>query len=300
MPLVSRRDFLGVSAAAGILAWQSRATAQASLPPICCFSKHLQFIKDYTSLAETAKALGLDGLDLTVRGGGHVLPENVETDLRKAVDAAQSAGISVPMITTNLQNGEDISAEPIMEAASKAGVHFLRVGGREKYVSDRPIPDQLDGQIEAFRALAHLAEAHGVVCGYHNHSGRDNVGAPLWDVQRMIHEIDKASFGSNFDIGHATVEGGLGGWYINARTMASHIRMTAIKDFVWENGKVRWVPLGQGQVQLVDYFRVLKVNNFSGPISIHFEYDTSSDDALLNDIESAVQTTRDALIEAGY
>src|SRR5690606_4479115 len=121
----------------------------------------------------------------------------------------------------------------------------------------------------------------------------------LWDLHTMITAIDSPAFGSNLDIGHATVEGGLGGWRINSRLLAPYIKMTAIKDFVWHEGKVKWVPLGQGQANLVEYFQILQANAFAGPISIHFEYDTESNDALLADIEAAVKATRTAMAEAG-
>ncbi len=118
---LTRRDFLAASLAAGV-AITSRSAAWAAegqRPPVCVFSKHLQFITDYGDLARTAKDLGLDGLDLTVRTGGHVLPENAATDLPRAVEAIRAEGLDVPMITTGLDDGTDADARPILEAASK-------------------------------------------------------------------------------------------------------------------------------------------------------------------------------------
>ena len=43
------------------------------------FSKHLEHLS-YEELADTIAGIGLDGVDLTVRSPGHVLPENVKTD----------------------------------------------------------------------------------------------------------------------------------------------------------------------------------------------------------------------------
>ena len=54
------------------------------------FTKHVQEFP----VAETAKrvkALGFDGLDLTVRPGGHVVPERVGVELAAAVAAAREA-----------------------------------------------------------------------------------------------------------------------------------------------------------------------------------------------------------------
>ncbi len=41
---------------------------------------------------------GFEGIDLTVRSNGYVLPENVEKDLPLAVKIAEKNGLSIPMI----------------------------------------------------------------------------------------------------------------------------------------------------------------------------------------------------------
>src|SRR5258705_11616553 len=76
---VFRRDFLRLTAGAALLTLQSKTT-QGSPPPekpaealkIVVFSKHLQWL-DGEGLARTAAELGFDGVDLTVRTGGHIL-----------------------------------------------------------------------------------------------------------------------------------------------------------------------------------------------------------------------------------
>ena len=45
------------------------------------FSKHLQWL-DYENMAKTASENGFDGVDLTVRPKGHVLPEKVNADMK--------------------------------------------------------------------------------------------------------------------------------------------------------------------------------------------------------------------------
>ena len=55
------------------------------------FSKTLHWISDYQILANTVAEMGFDGIDLTVRPEGHVLPEKVILDLPKAVQAAKIA-----------------------------------------------------------------------------------------------------------------------------------------------------------------------------------------------------------------
>ena len=43
---------------------------------ISIFSKHLQWL-DYNGMAKVLSEIGFEGTDLTVRPGGHVLPERV-------------------------------------------------------------------------------------------------------------------------------------------------------------------------------------------------------------------------------
>src|SRR5690242_15056274 len=114
---MSRRNFLATAAAIGAAATvqQGNIASAATALPVCVFSKHLHFITDYTQLAKTAKSLGLDGLDLTVRKGGHVEPANVAVDLPKCVDAVRAEGLDVYMITTDLNKGSDPDAAPILD-----------------------------------------------------------------------------------------------------------------------------------------------------------------------------------------
>ena len=89
----SRRTFLKKSIATAFLLpilykdLLSMVRTSADQPlKIYIFSKHLQFL-NYQDMAEAAAEMGFDGIDLTVRPKGHVLPERVETDLPKAVEA---------------------------------------------------------------------------------------------------------------------------------------------------------------------------------------------------------------------
>ncbi|MDQ2946269.1 MAG: sugar phosphate isomerase/epimerase, partial [Acidobacteriota bacterium] len=82
--------------------------------------------------------------------------------------------------------------------------------------------------------------------------------------------------GVNYDIGHATIEGGFGGWINSLRITGSHLRGVAVKDFLWEKDKPGWKaefkPLGTGMVHFPLFFNMLAEAHFSGPLQIHFEY----------------------------
>ncbi len=299
----TRRQFIGAAAAgvavASALGKTQAVAAVGKKPQVCIFSKHLQFL-DYEQLAKTCKEVGLDGVDMPVRKGGHVLPENVKTDLPKAVAAVRKQGLEVPMITTKLVDGDDPDAHPILEAASKLGIKYFRVGG-QKYDTDGDILPQLAKFTGQLRRLAKVAEKYDMTAGYHNHSGMRNVGGSIWDLYRMIEEVGSDNFGSNFDVGHVTVEGSYGSWQTNSRLMAPKVKMMAVKDYVTGEGpKPVWVPLGEGRVEIVEILSIMRKSGFHGPISIHIEYKVESDDAMIEEVRKSAAALRGIIREAGY
>ncbi len=91
------------------------------------FSKHLQWL-DFEQMAKTAAEIGFDGVDLTVRQKGHVLPQNVVTDLPKAVEAIRRAGLKAELLTTDITNVLDPNTEKILKTASHLGIKTYRMG----------------------------------------------------------------------------------------------------------------------------------------------------------------------------
>src|SRR4051812_23582283 len=117
-PGLSRRDFVSMLAAAGVTlplaglaAQPARPTAMAAdATTLHVFSKPLQW-QSYDEAAALIAETGYGGIDYSVRAGGHVLPEKVETDLPRAVEAARKAGLKVEMITSAIVNARDPLAE---------------------------------------------------------------------------------------------------------------------------------------------------------------------------------------------
>ena len=268
IPPISRRALL---AGAAILA---RAADGQPSTRVAIFSKHLQFLQG-EALARAASEMGYDGVDITVRGGGHVEPNRVRRDLPALVKTILEHGLEVPMITTGIVDAETPFAEDIVATAADLGILHYRFGGFQ-YTGD-PYP----GQLAAFRPrlakLAALNAKYRSCAMYHTHSGTGVVGASIWDLHIIMQDIDPASIGVNFDIAHATIEGGLGGWINSFQITGPYLRGIAIKDFAWamdEKGAwaPQWRPLGQGMVQVGAFLRMVKAAGFHGPLQQHFEY----------------------------
>lgn len=301
-PEWTRRAWLGgVAALAATAAWPRAVTAQPVSPALCVFSKHLQHL-DYAALAKAVKASGADGVDLTVRPGGHVTPENLAKDLPRAVEAIRGEGLLLPMVSTKLVSPDDPAAEATIAAAAANDIPFVRIGGHKYSENGNPV-EELAAITEDCRKFAAMGEKHGVTIGYHNHSGELNFAAPVWDLLRVIEAVGSPRFGSNFDLGHCMAEGPFGDWDITARALAPHARMLAVKDFKFVGAKPRWVAMGDGVVKPVAFFRLLHAAGFSGPVSVHFEYEEygKADEAgKLQQIADAVALVRKDLVKAGY
>lgn len=291
---LSRRNVLigaGLSAAAQITNQRGGATPAEgeSKLKICIFSKHLQWAS-VAEMARYAKELGFDGVDLTVRSGGHVLPPRVRTDLPAAVKTIRSAGLEVPMITTGITRA-DAEAAAVLETASELGIRHYRWGGLT-YKAGQSIIGQLDEMKPQVKQLAELNRKYDVCGMYHTHSGPGLVGAPIWDLFILFEGLDPRWMGTNYDIGHATVEGGYGGWIDSSQLMRNQMSGIALKDFKWMKNvqgetfhdpfdkslgisgqwTPHWLPISEGMVNFAGFFKIIKASQFSGPVQLHFEY----------------------------
>jgi L-ribulose-5-phosphate 3-epimerase len=278
----SRRDFIRKSILAGSLLPFFHNTASAtqlsgarpSANPlkVHVFSKHLQFL-NYQDMADAAAEIGFDGVDLTVRPKGHVLPERVAEDLPKAVEALRKAGISHTMMTTAVQDAADSADKLVLETAAKLGIEFYRMNWL-RYPENKTIPEAVEQFQQTIKELGLLNKKLGITGCYQNHSG-NLAGASLWELWDIIQKADPQFTGVQYDIRHAVVEGGMS-WKNGLKLIQPHIKILAIKDFVWEkrNGGyvVQNVPLGEGMVDFKTYFALLREYNINVPVSLHYEY----------------------------
>ncbi len=276
----SRRRFLASAAAAGAATAQLAAPALGADTPagrrseVCLFSKCFQ-PRTVPQLGEVLAGLGYKSVgDLTVRGGGHVLPERVEDDLPKARETLAAAGIRIAMITTEITAADQKHAAATIATAGRLGIRYLKLG-YYPYRDPRAIAQTFADAKAKLRGLVPLLKEHGVHAGFHNHSGVQ-VGALLWDEWELIRDLDPRWVGSFIDPCHATCEGGLGGWQIGMNLLGPRITMLAVKDFTWRKEKDAWkqgmVPLGDGNVRWDKALDILKANGFAGPISLHVEH----------------------------
>jgi sugar phosphate isomerase/epimerase len=269
---MNRRDFL-LSAAAGVTI--AKAAAHRKLN-VSIFSKHLQFLQG-EALAKAVAEIGFDGIDLAVRPGGHVEPERVAQDLPPLVKMIREHRLEVPMITSGIEDAGSPHAESVLRTISGLGIHHYRWGGFKYDPAGPAFGKQLDALKPRVAKLAALNAKYKTTAMFHTHSGINLVGAPIWDLYVLLKDFDPQAVGVNYDVGHATVEGGFGGWIDSFRVLGPHLRGVALKDFRWEkdtkgNWSAEWKPIGEGMVRFPQFFKLLAQSDFDGPLQLHFEY----------------------------
>jgi L-ribulose-5-phosphate 3-epimerase len=251
-------------------AWQANAVSGAG--KLSIFSKNLHWL-DYQEMAKVVADLGFDGVDLTVRPAGHVLPERVTTDLPKAVEAIRNAGLSVYMITTAIDNATAPHSEAIIKTAGSLGIGQFRMGWF-KYDGKKGIGNYLAESTSKLKDLAALSAEHKIIAAYQNHNG-EYFGAPIWDLHAALRDINSPWLCSQYDIMHATVEGA-NAWPMGLELIRPYISSVDIKDFMWGKKDGKWsvqlVPPGEGMVDLKRFFALVAPNGWNVPLSVHYEY----------------------------
>ena len=267
---LSRRALLAGSA----LLLSRPAKAKAKLK-VAIFSKHLQFVQG-EELAATAAGLGFDGVDITVRKGGHVEPASVAKDLPPLVAILRKHSLEVPMVTTDIADADTPFAEDILKTSAALGIRNYRFGAF-KWDAGKPYEAQLEAMRPRLAKLAALNARYQMCAMYHTHSGVGVVGASIWDLWYLMRDLDPKSVGVNYDVSHAMIEGGLGGWIDSFKITGNHLRGIAVKDFAWGKDakgshQAQWKPIGEGMVKLPEFFGMVAQTPFEGPLQIHYEY----------------------------
>lgn len=237
------------------------------------FSKHLQAL-NFEQLGATVAELGFDGVDLTLRPGGHIEPVEAAQKLPQAIATLQRFHLSVPMITTHLTDPTEPFVGEVFAVAADWGVQFIKLGywHYSTFGTLRTLMDEVCHTLDKF---AQLAERYGVCVVVHTHSGGYLTASPFV-LAELLRPFDSQRVAAYADAGHLAVEGGLMGWQQGLEWLGEKVRVAGCKDFAWVNEQGVWrvkvVPIGDGIVQWRAFFRCLHQMGFDGPISVHSEY----------------------------
>ncbi len=242
-------------------------------------SKPLEYLS-YPELADTVADLGMDGVDLTVRSPGHVLPERVKTDLPKAAAAMRSRGLVIGWLTTAIESAESPHAEDILATASDLGIKQFKLG-YYRYAGFGAMHRQIREVREQLRGIERLCQKYAIQAGIHAHYG-PTLSATTHVVSLLLEDYDAAALCYYPDLGHMGVEGSFGGWIHGLDLLADRIDMLALENVAQfreedpETGAALWrtkvVPFDQGFIPFPEAFQYLKHIGYTGYASFQAEY----------------------------
>jgi sugar phosphate isomerase/epimerase len=266
--MIDRRQFMLATASTLALNSVAGAAVASARNPICVFTKPFQSLS-YDELADAIAEIGFDGIEATIRDGGHIEPKQVPDELPKMVEALAQRDLQITVMTSSINDPNDPLTETVLRTAAQLGIKRYRMKYFQ-YAADQSPPTQIENWRPQFRDLAALNAEIGIRAVYQNHAGLGYLGAALWDLAAVLKGISPAQIAVAYDIRHATAEGGMS-WPTTFRMIQPHVDTVYVKDFVWGVTKPTNVPLGEGRVD-AKFFAMLAAADFRGPISLHEEY----------------------------
>jgi hypothetical protein len=313
---MERRDFLAAGAAALTalatkeVAFPTEASAQAAPSQMLVtqiWSRHLQFVSTQAEtvsdpfgvgvkVGEACQIAGYAAVDLTVRSGGHVDPDDVASHLPLMLNGIRSTGCICDHIGANFAPPTDplntawIASQDVHQILSVAGANgikryrFNNAGGAS-FPNNTFGPQMtavLDGLRLNHRRLAAINFQYGVGGVAHTHGS--NVGTTVEPYVYSMQGIDPNLLGINLAIGHVATSMPGSAWQIAMRRAMPYIKNVCPEDLratvnatTGALGISRAQPpgpngTGNGVIAWNTFYSLLRLGGYSGASEAQIEY----------------------------
>lgn len=220
-------------------------------------------------LAKFVRGLGFSAIELPVRPGYQVEPENVERDLPKVAKQFTDCGVQIASIAGPTD-------ERTLAACAAAGVPTIRVMVQ---IGDAGYLATVAQVQREYDAMVPLLEKHKVRIGVQNHCDRFVCNAT--GLRHLVEKYDPRHIGIVWDAGHNGINGEDPEMALDI--VWSHLCVVNLKNAFWHrmNGPeaehVQWRPYWTtGRQGIASWPRVaaeLKKRNYRGVICLSAEYD---------------------------
>ena len=245
-------------------------------------------------LGDKARELGFDGLDVNVRPGHPVNPDNAETALPRAVCVWRDQGLTCQLATTPISwtdpGAPDV--EPLYAGCAAAEVARLKLG----FFAFQPGDDYwclVDAGRRTLERFAAIGRKHGVQTVYQLHSG-PLLGSNCAGMMHLLQGMDAKWIGAYPDLGHMILDGE--DYDMGLAMVRDYLSIVGIKDAFHgpqPDGSEppylpRFVKLGSGAVNWRRALGALKALGYDGPFSVHTEY--GFDESIIRQVGYAGET----------
>ena len=237
-------------------------------PTITVFSKPWKFA--LPELAVHIAKLGFDGVELPVRPGYPVTPDNVDVELFRAVRILGDHGLKIASIAGPTD-------EKTLAACAEAQIPLIRI-----CVGMRPGEGYMDGerrlQTDFDRLVPHL-DRYGVTLGIQNHCGDRDVCNAM-GLRHLIERFDPRHIAAVWDAGHNGLEGEAPESALDI--VWSHLAMVNLKSACWRKREatrdqgavweVYWTTAKDGRANWPRVIAELRRRQYRGVVCLTAEY----------------------------
>ncbi len=232
-------------------------------------------------LAAHIQSLGFDLIELPVRPGFQVEPDDIERDLPAAVKLLREHGIGVLNVTAALP----LDDERLYSACAAAGIKMNRVmfwqGHADYWTAEAQARRQLDSALP-------FCERYDLRIGVQNHSGRF-VPVNEMGAYHLLKDYDPRYAAAVWDPAHNALEGMDSDAALDILT--PYLCVVNLKNAYWRRvtgpeaaaaeWKIYWTSGAQGRASWSRVIAKLKALDYQGPICFSAEY---SDEARVDDL----------------
>lgn len=292
---MKRRHFLAQSglaaAGAGLV---SADQTKASEWPVVVFEKPIQTL-DYDRMGEELAKMGLQGIEATIRRGGHIDPKDAETEVPKMVASLAKNDHKAIIAACNVNSTDEKDANFL---------RILKANGITRYRMDyfrydlkKDLLPQVKENTAKLKEIEAMNREIGVQALYQIHAGAKYAGSLAWDAAMMFDGVDPDHAAIAFDLRHIRAGSGLS-FETALAAMRKHVRAIYVKDAKWggeRSDKIKNVPLDTGMVSQKT-FQAVKKDHSPMPLSLHMEWGKSSIYPKNEVMEAVKNIARDAKV----
>jgi sugar phosphate isomerase/epimerase len=231
-------------------------------------------------IGQAANELGFDGIDLLIRSGFSVVPDDAATQIPQAVEKLKQHGQSVPMATTDLTDPQAFPAEQVLQACADAGIGLIRLG-YWKYDGSTPYEQVREAARKQLDQLTTLAEKANVTLAIQLHGG--TIHASGASTRALLEDRDPRRIAAYPDPGNQAVQSGREDWRLTLDLLGPWLVAVGVKNGGWfpagidETGQRRWqsdwLGLADGMVPWADILTHLAGREFDGLLTFHSHYE---------------------------
>jgi sugar phosphate isomerase/epimerase len=229
--------------------------------------------KSLPELAEFVKDMGFDGIELPVRPGYQVTPENMRDALPKAVREFEKQGLSILSVTGTTDNAV---SEDLIRLCGDNDIPVLRIMARID-----PAKGYLHAEAELrelYGSMIPALEGNGVKIGVQNHHGYF-IGSAI-GLKHFLDPLQSEHIGYVLDPAHCALAGEPEdlaidiAWdrmlMVNLKNgFRRRVNGPEADDVEW---KVYWTDGSQGFCSWPRTVELLQKRNYAGTVCLHAEY----------------------------